>query len=122
MLNCSIAVADRNSMYVDQIIAGFTLLAKENHLTFTLAEKPDLKKEFFHSAIIEVLVDGKGVIYDLIDGYNNYPSFKAIDDMLDNVDFYLGHLCVNLFIAICEIRIKYLSLPQDTMLLAKTLL
>lgn len=29
MLNCSIAVADRNSMYVDQIIAGFTLLAKE---------------------------------------------------------------------------------------------
>lgn len=88
MLNCSIAVADRNSMYVDQIIAGFTLLAKEKQLTFTLEEKPDLKKEFFHSAVIEVLVGGKRVIYDLTDGYNNYPSFNAIDNMLDNVDFY----------------------------------
>ncbi|MBQ6381828.1 MAG: hypothetical protein IJJ41_09575 [Clostridia bacterium] len=88
MIQCTLNVADKHSMYMEQIVAGFTLLQKQGKVTFAFSEKPQLAKEFYHSAIIELLIGGKRVIYDLTDGYNNFPTFSAIDEMLDNVDIY----------------------------------
>ena len=78
----------KNNMYMHQIAAGFTMLMAEKKYDVIFSEKASLVDEFYHSAIIEVCVKNKRIIYDLSDGYNNYPSFSALDRMLDNVDVY----------------------------------
>lgn len=88
MINCKLNVANRNSMYMQQIVAGFAKLQCQDKINFSFSERKDLKDEFFHDAIIEVIINNKRIIYDLTDGYNNFPSFRAFDEMLDNVDIY----------------------------------
>lgn len=94
MLHCDVSVANRRSMYVEQIIAGYILLEKMGQIRLQLHEKPELKKEFYHDAIIETVLDHRiRIVYDLTDGYNNYPSFRSFDDMLDQVDILFKASC-----------------------------
>ena len=87
-MKCKVNVVNRNSIYVHQIIAGVTLLSSYMDLEVVYSEKPALSKEFYHDAVVELEVDGKRVIYDLTDGYNNYPSFADLDKTLNKVDYY----------------------------------
>ena len=87
-MKCNVNVVNRNSIYVHQIVAGFTMLSSYLDLEIVYSEKPILSKEFFHEAIIELEIENKRVIYDLTDGYNNYPSFADFDKTLNMVDYY----------------------------------
>lgn len=88
MLNCIVNLAEMHSIYLRQITAGHQMLTEAGLIRCEYSLKPELKNEFYHSAIIEVIVDDCRVIYDMTDGYNNYPSKEAYDKMLDNVDIF----------------------------------
>ncbi len=83
-----ISVVNRNISYTHQIIAGFTMLNEKGTINVDYNETPSLEQEFFHSGIVELFAEGKRIIYDLSDGYNNYPSFVALDNALDRVDIF----------------------------------
>jgi len=84
---CQLAVADIFSDYPHQIVAGFMLLAQSGILNYTICENRQLAKEFHHDAIVECKVNGDRFIYDMTDGYNDYPSFSHYDTTLNEVDF-----------------------------------
>ena len=88
MKTFKLSVANLNSMYMNQIVTGFIMLKQQEVLDFVLSEKLELKDEFSHDAIVECVFKNKRIIFDLTDGYNNYPSFAFLDRALDNVDYY----------------------------------
>lgn len=85
---CELAIANLNSLYSHQIITGFMMLQEQGLLKYTISENNILVKEFSQECIVECIINNKRIIYDLADGYNNFTSFKAFDNMLDNVDVY----------------------------------
>ncbi len=88
MLNCNITVVNKSSAYMEQITSGFFLLQEQGKINCSFLENPKLKEEFYQDGIIELKLNNKRIIYELSDGYNNFPSFEAFDKCLDNVDFY----------------------------------
>lgn len=59
MIQCEIAVANKNSIYMHQIITGFASLEKSGKLKYTIKEDRALEKEFYHNAIIELKFKGR---------------------------------------------------------------
>lgn len=86
MQTITVNVAHRGTAYCRQIVAGFEMLSQQGMLQVHFNETPELKNRTNHE--IEILVDGKRIVCDLSDGYNNFTSFESFDLLLDDVDFF----------------------------------
>ncbi len=84
----NLKVSRVNGMYFGQLLVGFELLKKQKKLDYKVSVDNSLEKEFLDSSICEILIDKKRVILNFSDGYNNFPSFKFIDDCLNNCDVF----------------------------------
>ncbi|MBO5569965.1 MAG: hypothetical protein J6A79_13680 [Clostridia bacterium] len=93
MKHYEVNVAARGSSYMNQIIAGFTILSQQEKLTVSFRERRSLADEFYQNGIVEILSDGKRIICDLADGYNNFPSLSCFEECVGTADFYFKANC-----------------------------
>ena len=89
MTDFSISVCNEDCGGVKQIVAGFMLLQEAGVCNFSYSLKPALGDEFYSGAIVEIVANGRRLIVETTDGYNNYPSFSAYKETLRNVDCYI---------------------------------
>lgn len=71
-------------MHVSQILTGFYMLAKSGQYDISFVDKRSENK-FPSFPYVEVIYNGKKLIYDLLDGYQ-YPD--EIKSLLSDCDFY----------------------------------
>lgn len=96
---------------MQQIVAGLTMLEREDKIRCEYEEMSSLEGEFYNSAVIELQSKGRRVVCELSDGYNNYPSLKAFDSCLGGVDlFFKAVACSALHEGFANVR-KIRGLP-----------
>lgn len=87
-LKCTLTYGNNKENHLSQIIAGFTLLKKQNLLNLSTIFDTKLKESQIHNELIKVEIGNKVLIYDLADGYQSFHDMQVFDNLLNNVDFY----------------------------------
>ena len=74
--------------HLSQIIAGFTMLKRQQFINLNILFDPNLKNSQIHNAVIKLEVNDKTIIYDLADGYQSFHDMQKFDSLLNDIDFY----------------------------------
>lgn len=84
--DCVVRVAG-NPQHVYQVVAGFAMLARRKALDVRFDLVPAGEASFGSLNVITATIDGRPVVYDMLDGYRNIPRAE-VEGALESVDVY----------------------------------
>lgn len=82
------------SPHTSQIVTGFLMLARRREIALTIEEVYDRQEEYPHPHLVEALVAGRRIAFDMLDGYNF--DAVAVAAYIQRVDLYFKRSCSTL--------------------------